>query len=167
MDIVVTSDDLGTQKSMLMSPGMYRELIKPMQARLMALIRRKTQAKIFYHSCGSIAPVIPDLIEIGVQILNPVQPLAEGMDSASLKAAFGDRLTFHGGIDQQQCMTAGTPDDVTREVALRARLLGRGGGYIMAVVHNVMPDVPVENVLALFDSARTAGLYPVSSASEE
>ncbi len=163
VQIVVTSDDLGTQRSMLMSPAMYREMIKPMEGRLFSLIKQKTRATIFYHSCGSITPVIPDLIEIGVQILNPVQPLAEGMESARLKEAFGDRLVFHGGIDQQQCMTGGNPEDVMREVKHRARVFGRGGGYILAVVHNIMPDVPVENVLALFEAARSHGGYPLES----
>lgn len=161
VQIVVTSDDLGTQKAMLISPTMYRETIKPMQARLFSLIKQRTRAKIFYHSCGAIAPVIPDLIEMGVDILNPVQPLAEGMESAGLKEAYGDRLVFHGGIDQQQCMTGGTPEDVEREVKRRVRVLGRDGGYIMAVVHNIMPDVPSENVLALFDAARSYGKYPL------
>ena len=162
VQMVVTSDDLGTQRSMLISPRMYRELIKPRQARLLSLIKEKTDAKIFYHSCGSIAPVIPDLIEIGVDVLNPVQPLAEGMESAGLKGAFGDRVSFHGGIDQQQCMTGGTPEDVDREVRNCIQALGKGGGYILAVVHNVMPDVPVENALALFEAVRRHGRYPLA-----
>ncbi len=159
--IVVTSDDLGTQQSMLISPNMYRDLVKPLQAQLFSAVRAGTPARIFYHSCGAISPVIPDLIEMGVEILNPVQPLAEGMDSATLKANWGEQLTFHGGIDQQQCMTSGSVADVEAEVAKRLRLLGPGGGYIMAVVHNIMPDTPVENVLALFDAAQRLGRYPL------
>lgn len=166
VQIVVTSDDLGTQRAMLISPAMYREMVKPAQARLLSLVKQKTDAKIFYHSCGAIAPVIPDLIEIGVDILNPVQPLAEGMESAGLKEAHGGRLVFHGGIDQQQCMTAGTPEDVALEVGHRIRAFGKGGGYILAVVHNIMPDVPPENVLALFDAARADGNYPLDGGSQ-
>ena len=162
IDVILAGDDLGTQSGPVISPAMYRRLIKPFHAELIAGIKRRTQAKVFFHSDGAIYPLLGDLIEIGVDILNPVQVSARGMDdTARLKREFGWHLTFCGAVDSQHVLPHGTPEDVRREVRRRIADLGPGGGYICASVHCLQPDVPVENVLALFDEAAVAGRYPL------
>ncbi len=163
IDVVITGDDLGSQKAPLISPKMYRRMIKPIHAELLAAIKSRTKAKIFYHSDGNIYPLLADLIEIGVDLLNPVQVSAADMsDTARLKREFGQRLSFCGAIDTQSVLPYGTPDDVRREVRQRIRDLGPGGGYILAAVHCLQPDVPPENVVAMFEEAMKAGCYPLS-----
>jgi uroporphyrinogen decarboxylase len=163
VDVVITGDDLGSQNAPLISPKMYRSIVKPYQAEIMAAIKSRTGAKIFYHSDGNIYPLLGDLIEIGVDLLNPVQVSARDMgDTARLKREFGDRLSFCGAIDSQDVLPRGTPDDVRREVRRRIKDLGPGGGYILASVHCIQPDVPPENVCALFEEALTAGRYPLA-----
>jgi len=162
VDVLITGDDLGSQSAPLISPRMYRKLIKPYHAELMSAIKRRTKAKIFYHSDGDIYPLIGDLIDIGVDLLNPVQVSAGEMgDTARLKKMFGDRLSFCGAIDSQEVLPNGTPDDVRREVRHRIADLAPGGGYILASVHCLQPDVPPENVIAMFDEALSAGRYPL------
>ena len=114
-----------------------------------------------FHSCGGIRPYIGDLIDIGLQILDPVQPLATGMDSAELKAEFGDRITFHGGVDEQHVLPFGTPDDVVAEVRLRLAAFGPGGGYILAPSHYVQADTSPENIVTMCRSAIEFGQYPI------
>ena len=162
IDVLVTGDDLGSQTSTLISPKMYRRLIKPFHVELMSEIKKRTKAKIFYHSDGNIYSLLPDLIEIGVDLLNPVQVNAGDMgDTARLKREFGDRLSFCGAIDTGWVLPSGTPDDVHAEVRRRIKDLGPGGGYILASVHCIQPDVPVENVIAMLDEAKVAGTYPI------
>ncbi|MHB1295367.1 MAG: uroporphyrinogen decarboxylase family protein [Anaerolineae bacterium] len=163
IDILLMGDDLGGQTAPMISPATYRRLVKPMHAELTEAIHSKTHAHIFYHCDGAIYPLLGDLIEIGVEILNPVQVSAGVMgDTARLKREFGDRLCFNGAIDTQWVLPHGTTDDVRREVRQRIRDLAPGGGYICSAVHCLQPDVPVENVLALFDEAYAAGRYPIS-----
>lgn len=163
IDVLITGDDLGSQNAPLMSPAMYRRLIKPFHAELMAEIKRRTPAKIFYHSDGNIYPLIGDLIELGVDLLNPVQVSAKDMgDTARLKQQFGDRLAFCGAIDTQWTLPHGTPEDVRREVRRRIKDLAPGGGYILAAVHCIQPDVPPENICAMLDEAVAAGKYPLA-----
>jgi uroporphyrinogen decarboxylase len=163
IDVVITGDDLGSQKAPLISPKMYRRMIKPIHAELLAAIKSRTKAKIFYHSDGNVYPLLADLIEVGVDLLNPVQVSAADMgDTARLKREFGHRLSFCGAIDTQAVLPYGTPDDVRREVRQRIRDLGPGGGYILAAVHCLQPDVPPENVVAMFEEALKAGRYPLS-----
>jgi uroporphyrinogen decarboxylase len=163
VDVLVTGDDLGSQDSTLMSPETYRRLIKPHQAELLAAIREGADAKIFFHSCGNVYPLIGDLIEIGVDILNPVQVSASEMgDTARLKREFGGRLSFCGAIDTQKILPRGTTEDVRAEVRRRIRDLAPGGGYIAAAVHCIQPDVPPENIVAMCDEVRTAGKYPIA-----
>ena len=163
LDVLVMGDDLGTQTSTLISPEMYRRMIKPYHAELIAAIKSKTQAKIFFHSDGNIYPLIGDLIDVGVDLLNPVQVSAGDMgDTARLKREFGDRLSFCGAIDTQWALPFGTPDDVRREVRRRIKDLATGGGYICAAVHCIQPDVPPENVCAMLEEALAAGQYPLS-----
>jgi len=162
IDIVQTADDLGTQNGPFLSPKMYREMIKPKEMPFFKLIKNKTQAKIWYHCDGAMSDFIEDLIELGVDLLNPVQANAQGMNPQKLKEAFGDRLSFHGAIDQQRALSGGTIDEVKEEVKLRIRQLARGGGYIIAGCHAIPPGVPGENVVELFKSARKYGCYPIS-----
>ncbi len=153
LDVIVQGGDYGSQYGLLMSPAMYRKYIKPIQAKVNEFIRKKTKAKIFYHSCGSIEPVIDDLIEIGVQILNPVQVSAGNMDPEMLKKRYGDKITFWGGIDTQQLLPFGSPLHIKKEVARIKNILGRDGGYVLSAVHNIQPEVPPENIIAMFDAA--------------
>ena len=163
IDVLVTGDDLGSQNAPLISTAMYRRLIKPFHAELMQSIRRKTKAKIFYHSDGNIYPLLPDLIEIGIDLLNPVHVSARDMgDTARLKREFGDRLSFCGAVDTQTVLPHGTPQDVRSEVRRRIKDLAPGGGYILSPVHCLQPDVPPENALAMFDEAVRAGTYPLA-----
>jgi uroporphyrinogen decarboxylase len=157
------ADDLATQTGLLMSPEAYRSVLKPVYRRYFDLVHSMTDAKLFYHSCGRVNELLDDLIEIGVDIINPVQVSAMG-DTAELKRRFGPRVTFWGGIDTQRVLPHGTPAEVDEEVARRIRDLGPGGGYVVASVHNVQPDVPPENVLAMAEAVRRHGRYPLGRA---
>ena len=162
IDVHFAADDLSGQAGPLISPRLYRRLIKPRQARILQAIRAKTKAKIFYHSCGAIDEFIPDLIEIGVEIINPVQVSARGMDSAGLKQKYGRHLSFWGGgCDTQNVLSRGSPQQVVREVRRRIADLAPGGGFVFNPVHNIQPGVPVENIAALFETAHLAGRYPL------
>ncbi|NPV53938.1 MAG: hypothetical protein HPY71_10495 [Firmicutes bacterium] len=151
VDIIRVGDDIGTQRGMLMSPKMWREWFKP---RLLRVIEsaKKVNPRVFisYHSDGYIEPVIPDLIEIGVNILNPIQP--ECMSIANLKRRYGRDLSFWGGIGTQTTMPFGTPDEVRFKVREAIEILGAGGGYVIAPTHVLEPDVPWENILAFFEA---------------
>jgi uroporphyrinogen decarboxylase len=149
LDVILFADDLGTQSSLFMSPQTYREMIKPYHAELLAFIKAKTAARLMFHSCGSIVPLLDDLIELGLNILNPVQVSAANMDTAQLKKRFGDRVAFWGAVDTHHVLPHGTPDEVRAEVSRRVADLGPGGGYVVAPVHVVQADVPAENLLAL------------------
>jgi uroporphyrinogen decarboxylase len=163
LDIVQVGDDLGHQDGLLISPRMYRNLVKHRHKKIYNDIHKRTpHVKILYHTCGAIEPMIEDLIEVDVDILNPIQPLAKGMDSADLKRKYGDRLTFHGGIDLQHAMSAkGTLDDVRSEVDVRINALAPGGGYILAPAHNIQPESTPEQILELYDYASKRGVYPL------
>lgn len=161
VQIVQTADDYGAQNGPLFSPDMYREFIQPYRRELNELIKSKAPgAKIQHHTCGSVYKLLPDLIADGIDILNPVQPLAKDMDPAKLKSEFGDKLTFHGAIDIQKAM-AGSLDDVREEVKTRIRQLGPGGGYIMAACSNIQSDSSPEHVLTMIETARKYGRYPI------
>ncbi|MCC7355357.1 MAG: hypothetical protein IT330_16565 [Anaerolineae bacterium] len=163
IDVIITGDDLGSQNAPLISPRMYRRLVKPFHAELMSAIKSRSKTKIFYHSDGNVYPLLNDLIEVGVDLLNPVQVSATDMgDTARLKREFGNRLSFCGAIDTQWALPRGTPDDVRREVRRRIKDLGPGGGYILAAVHCLQPDVPPENIVAMFEEAMKAGRYPLA-----
>lgn len=152
VDIVITGDDVAGQQGMLMKLETWREFLKP---RLAATVRAVKQVRpetfVFYHSDGNVEAVIPELIEIGVDILNPVQP--ECMDPAAIKRKFGDRLSFWGTVSVQQTMPFGTPDQVRAEVGSRIRDVARGGGLILAPAHVLGPETPWENIVAFFDAA--------------
>ena len=162
VDVVAFSEDLGFQNGLIVSPELYRELFKPRHKKYFDMVKKHTSAFIHLHSCGSIYKLIPDLIELGVDALNPVQVAARDMDSAKLAAEFGDRLSFWGGIDTQTVLPKGTTADVKAEVRQRIRDLAPGGGYILCAVHNLQPDVPVGNLLAMYEAAKEHGQYPIS-----
>jgi uroporphyrinogen decarboxylase len=148
VDMIWTGDDVGAQGRMLMSPVTWRKFLKPRLASLIAsLKRRNPQLKIAYHTDGCVYPIIPDLIEIGIDVLNPVQP--QSMDPEKLKRDFGRQLCFWGTIDIQQTLPFGTPDDVRAEVLSRMRTVGENGGLILGPTHNVQLDTPMENFMAL------------------
>ena len=162
--IVETQDDYGHQNSLFFSPSTFQEMIKPYRAELNAFIKKKApQARIFIHTCGAVSELIDDLIDCGVDVVNPVQPLARGMETDALKNRFGNRVVFHGGIDLQEAL-AGTAEDVEIEVKKRLRDLAPGGGYILSPANVVQDDVPVENIVLLFDLAKKYGTYPINIA---
>jgi len=157
-DIILTGDDFGMQERMIISPAMWREWFKPLYARLIAEVKAvNPTALVFYHSDGNIEPIIPDLIEVGVDILNPVQP--ECMDPATVKEQYGDRLAFWGTIGTQTTMPFGTPAEVSETVQERIATVGKSGGLLLAPTHKLEPDVPWENVLAFFEAVETYGVY--------
>jgi uroporphyrinogen decarboxylase len=151
--VIRLGDDLGQQGGPLIAPPLYRRLVKPRQRELIRFIKARTDAYVFYHTCGSVVEFVPDLIEIGVDILNPVQVSAKGMDPAQLKDRYGDRLCFWGGVDTQHVLPHGTPEEVRQEARRRIEQLAAGGGYVLNAVHNIQPDVPPENVLAMYAAA--------------
>ena len=163
IDVFTFWDDVATQQGWMISPQQYVELIKPRQKRLFEAIKARTDAKLFYHGCGAVFELIPHLIEIGVDIVNPVQVSAEGMDTKRLKAAYGRDVTFWGGgVDTQHVLPFGTPDEVRDEVKRRIDDLAPGGGFVFATVHNIQAFVPPENIEAAFETALTYGTSGVS-----
>ena len=161
VQVVSVCDDIATQNGPMISPKMYRQRVKPRQKRLIEAIRARTDAYILYHGCGATRAFLPDLIEIGVDIINPVQVNARGMeDTAELKRSFGKYLTFWGGVcDNQRVLPFGTPDDVRRETRRRLADLMPGGGFVAAPIHNIQDGVPPENILALFETIHQYGYY--------
>jgi uroporphyrinogen decarboxylase len=164
LDIIKIGDDLGTQESLMISPKMYREMVKPFHADLIAFTKERTDAKVFFHTDGDVFNLIEDFIEIGVDILNPVQTSAGKMsDLQGLKDRYGDRITFCGAIDTHHVLPNGTPEEVQQEVRRVINILGPGGGYMVASVHTIMNDVPAVNVLAMVDAVKKYGQYPLKS----
>lgn len=161
VDIVCVGDDLAGENGPLISPDMYRSLVKPYQAKLWKSIKDKTEAYLFLHTCGSAYRLIPDLIEIGVNILNPVQVAAKDMDSKRLKEEFGASLCFWGGIDTQKVLPFGSPGDVETEVKKRIADFAPGGGYVLNAVHCIQPGVPPQNIIQMYKSALIYGKYPI------
>jgi len=160
VDVIMIGDDLAGQNGPLFAPRIYRQIIKPRQKRLVQYIRSRTKAKIWYHTCGSVMEYLPDLLDNGIDILNPVQISAKGMDPARLKAEFGDRLVFWGGgIDTQHVLPRASPQEVREHVRRNIEAFKPGGGYVFNNVHNIQRDVPPENVLAMFDAAYEFGKY--------
>jgi uroporphyrinogen decarboxylase len=152
-DIIWAGDDFGTQRGMMISPDMWREVFKPRIKWMFEEFRKvNPDIKIAWHSCGSIIPIIEDFAEIGLDILNPIQPLAEGMEPEFLKDNYGDRLSFFGGIDIQHLLPNGSPQEIKDEVKRRMAILGKNGGYMVAPAHNVQNDTPVENIEAFFEA---------------
>lgn len=159
VDVILCGDDLATQNSPFVSLELYRKFIKPRQKKLYDFIKTKTNAPIFYHSCGAVSSFIPELIEIGVQILNPIQVKAKGMDLRKLKKEYGKQIVFWGGVDTQYVLPFGKPSEIRDEVRRRIDELAPGGGYVLSAVHNIQADVPPQNIIAMFEEAIQYGRY--------
>ena len=160
VDVIMVGDDLAGQAGPLFSPDFYRAYVKPRQKELVQHIRALTPAKIWYHTCGSCVEYIPDLIDNGVDVLNPVQTNALGMDPGELKRKYGERIAFWGGgCDSQHILPFGTPDEVAENVRENIAILKPGGGYVFNNVHNIQAGVPPENIVAMYDAAYEAGFY--------
>jgi uroporphyrinogen decarboxylase len=160
--LISEADDLATQQSLLCSPDLYRSMVHPYHKKLFAFIREKARSPIhiFYHSCGAVKPLIPLLIEEGVDVLNPVQVSARDMDTRALKREFGRDMTFWGGgVDTQRVLPTGSPAAVKEEVRRRIEDLAPGGGFVFAAVHNVQSDVPPENFMAMWEALQEFGTY--------
>lgn len=152
LDMVYFYDDVATARSLMISPSMYRDMVRPCHARIIE-VARKFNKPVMYHCDGAIAHLIPDLIELGVNLLNPIQPDSPGMECERLKRDFGDKMAFHGGIDIIKTLPRGTVQDVRDEVQERVRILGENGGYVMCSSHHIQSDTPIENILAMYDPA--------------
>jgi hypothetical protein len=160
--VFITGTDFGTQKGPAMSNASYRKLYKPFHKRINDWVHENTTWKTFMHSCGSIELLITDFIEARFDILNPVQTSAANMNPSILKAKYGDKIVFWGGgIDTQNTLPFGTPEQVKREVQQRIRIFAPGGGFVFNTIHNVQPRIPVDNVLAMYDAFREFGKYPL------
>lgn len=165
--IRLNGEDMGMQNGMLISPDYYRRVVQPKHAREWNHLKREFKAvnpdgKLCVHSCGGIYPIIPDMIAAGMEILNPIQPNAANMDTAAIGQMFGDKLCFHGGIDSQNLLLNGTPDEIRVDVKKRIHDLGQGGGYICAPSHNIQYGIPMENVLTMYDAVHEFGKYPLT-----
>jgi uroporphyrinogen decarboxylase len=155
VQIIQMGDDLGTQLTTEISPKLYREAIKPRQKLIFDMVKKLSSLRLFLHSCGAIADILADLIEIGVDIINPVQTSARGMDPIRLKREFGKDITFWGGgCDTQRVLPLGTPEEIADHVKERMDIFAPGGGFVFTQVHNIMPHVPPENIVAMYEAVR-------------
>ena len=151
--ILVGDTDIGTQKGELFSPDIFRELYKPYFKQMNDWVHENTNWKTFYHSCGSIANLLDDFVEMGVDIINPVQCSAKNMGAEQLKKHYGEKLTFWGGgINTQWTLPFGTVEDVKKEVIDRLQIFSKGGGYIFSTIHNIQANTPPENIVAMFEA---------------
>lgn len=153
IDVIMISDDMGVQNGTLIKPALYREMVKPFHVRYLKLIKSLTNARVLMHACGSIVDLVEDYIEIGVDALNPMQVQAAGMSPDSLKAQFGGRMAWWGGIDTQHLLPNGRPADVRQAVRETLDIMRLDGDYVLGAVHNIQDDVPPENVWAMLDEA--------------
>ncbi len=163
VDCVRFADDLGVQVQPFMSPDLYRRMVKPHHARYVETLGRHSAAKVTMHCDGAIFDLIPDLIDVGVDVLDPVQVGAVGMNPGRLKREYGRDLCFWGAIDVQGVLPFGSPEDVAREVRRTIDVLGRGGGYVLGPSHSIQAEVPSENIVAMFDTARAHTVASVDS----
>jgi len=154
--VVSVSEDLGSQESLLFSPAQIEEFLVPRMKRMMDLVH-SAGAFVFYHSDGAVRPIIPRMIELGIDILNPIQWRCKGMQREQLKRDFGDKVVLHGAVDNQKTIPFGTAKDVRDEVVYNIEVLGAGGGYILGPCHNIQPITPTENILALYRTGYEAG----------
>ncbi|NLF06364.1 MAG: hypothetical protein GX594_00050 [Pirellulaceae bacterium] len=163
IDVIMVGDDLAGQTGPLFRPEIYRTLVKPRQKQLVQYIRSRTEAHVWYHTCGSCIPYIDDLREVGIDVLNPMQISAKDMDPAALKARFGERMSFWGGaIDAQHVLPTASPDAVREHVRRNLAVWKPGGGYVFNNVHNIQAGVPPENIVALCDAAYEFGFYGIA-----
>jgi len=158
--VIMIGDDLAGQDGPLFNPEIYRRIVKPRHKRLVQYIRSRTKAKIWYHTCGGCLEYIPELLDNGINILNPVQTSARNMDPVMLKKKFGRQLVFWGGgCDSQHVLPTGTPEQVAADVRKNMAALKPGGGYIFNNIHNIQGEVSPQNIVALYDTAYECGFY--------
>jgi uroporphyrinogen decarboxylase len=161
LEAIQMNDDFGAQTALQISPRIYRELFKPRQRKWIEFVKARTRAKIFLHCDGAIAEILPDFIEIGIDVLNPLQTSAKGMDPKRIKLQFGKHLAFWGGgVETQTTLPFGSVDDVRREVRERVKLLGADGGYVFATTHNLQADISPEKIMAIYNTVAKCGRYP-------
>jgi uroporphyrinogen decarboxylase len=151
IDLIYVAEDLGTQESLLMSPAMFRRFLRPTLRKIIDMAHSRG-IRVFHHDDGAIRPMIPELLDIGIDVLNPIQWRCRGMDRAALARDFGGRLVFHGGIDNQHTLPFGTPGDVRREVEENLALFSECKGYIVAPCHNIQANTPTENIVAMYEA---------------
>jgi uroporphyrinogen decarboxylase len=162
IDAIQMNDDFGSQSALQISPRLYREVFKPRQRRWIEFVKARTRAKVFIHCDGAIEEILPDFIELGIDVLNPLQTSARGMDPQRIKQRFGRHLAFWGGgVETQTTLPFGSVEDVRRQVRERVQLLGAGGGYVFAAIHNLQADIPPEKILAIYDTVAQYGQYPL------
>ncbi len=159
VDILVFGDDMGTQNGPLISPEIFRELFKPRYKKMYDFVHNNSNCKVLFHSCGSVYEFIPDFIDMGIDILNPVQTNAANMDPKRLKLEFGRYLTFWGGGCETKILTLGTPKEVKEDVKMRIDAFSKDGGFVFNQIHNILADVPPENIIAMFEAAYEYGFY--------
>jgi len=160
VDVVCEHDDLAGQKALLFSPETYRKLLKPRQKQLFGYIKQQAPAKLFYHTDGAVRPLIGDLIDVGIDILNPVQFTAANMNLKELKQEFGRDLSFWGaGVDTQGVLGSGTPEEVREDVKCNIEALAPDGGFVFATVHDIQANVPPENIMAMWEAWKEYGCY--------
>jgi uroporphyrinogen decarboxylase len=152
VDVVFWGDDYGMQQGPMFRPQHFTDFVKPVNQQMVATVKELSDARVLLHSCGSVAPMISDMIDTGIDALNPVQVSADNMDPAKLKADFGDRLAFWGGIDTQDVLPFKTAAEVGEYVQFIIKTLGKGGGYVLSTVHNIQEQVPPENIVAMFEA---------------
>lgn len=159
VDVLVFGDDMGTQIGPLMSPVIFWELFKPRYKKMFDFVHDMSSCKVLFHSCGSVYEFIPDFIDMGVDILNPVQTNAANMDPKRLKSEFGRNLTFWGGGCETKILTLGTPREIKEDVKKRIDIFSAGGGFVFNQIHNILANVPPENIIAMFEAASENGFY--------
>ena len=153
LDFFRIGEDYGTQRGLLFSPAQYREFLKPLNSKMISLAK-ENGASYYHHTCGAVRELIPELIDAGVDVLDPVQVLAEGMEPAALKRDFGDTLCFSGGIDEQELLPRGTPEEVKDGVRRILDVMAPGGGFFLGSTHNFQEDIPTDNIVAMYEAAK-------------
>lgn len=156
--ITYVAEDMGAQKNLMYSPRHIHEFLFPGMKKMIDLAH-SAGAKVFHHNDGNIIKILPDLVELGIDLLNPIQWRADGMDRMRLKTLYADKIVFHGAVDNQYTLPFGTPDDVRQEVIDNINMLGKDGGYILAPCHNIQPNTPLDNILAMYETAYEYGFY--------
>jgi uroporphyrinogen decarboxylase len=160
VEVVIEADDLAGQHQLLLSPETYRSVIKPRHRRLFGFIKAQAPVQVFFHSCGAVRPLIADFVDAGIDILNPVQISAAGMDLHDLKREFGQDLVFWGGgVDTQHVLGVATPQQVQGHVRENIEALAPGGGFVFAAVHDIQANVPAENIMAMWEAWQEYGVY--------
>ena len=159
VDIIMFGDDFGLQDQPMLSPQMFHDRIAPLMKQMVGSVKAKTKAKVALHTCGSVYDLIDDFIEIGIDVLNPLQVTAKNMEPEKIKKKAGKELALWGGIDTHVVLPKGTKEDVREEVKRKIAILGEGGGYIFSADHNILVDVPPENLIAMFEAAVEYGGY--------